>query len=59
MMTGVEVLPLADLKLENIQSYMRLFASRDNSARRDATLYESDREELSFTLNTLTEMQSL
>jgi tetratricopeptide (TPR) repeat protein len=43
--TGIQVMHLPDLKENDIQRGVRLFASRGNSARRDASLCESDEEE--------------
>jgi tetratricopeptide (TPR) repeat protein len=42
---GIQVLDLPDLKENNIQHGVKLFASRGNFARRDASLCESDKEE--------------
>ena len=57
--TNIQALSLPELKLGNIHSCVRLFASRGNPARRDATIYESDEDEQSSTPDMLTELQSL
>ncbi|KAI9782887.1 MAG: hypothetical protein M1816_001668 [Peltula sp. TS41687] len=57
--TSIQALPLPDLKLENLQGSVKLYALRGNSARRDATLYESDEDEQSFVSDMSTELQSL
>ncbi|KAI9776673.1 MAG: hypothetical protein M1816_005151 [Peltula sp. TS41687] len=59
MTTSIQALPLPNLKVENLQSSVKLFASRGNPARRDATLCESDRDEQSFIPDVSTELQSL
>jgi tetratricopeptide (TPR) repeat protein len=59
MKTGIQALPLPNLKLENIRSQVRLFASRGNSERRDATLCESDEDGLPTPSDLLTELRSL
>ena len=43
--TGMQVLHLPDLEEKDIKSAIRLFASRGNSARRDASLCEGEEEE--------------
>jgi CHAT domain/Tetratricopeptide repeat len=58
-MTSIQALSLPDLKLDDIESCVRLFASRGNPARRDATLCESDEDEQLFTPTMSTELRSL
>jgi tetratricopeptide (TPR) repeat protein len=58
-MKSIQALSLPDLKLENIQSCVRLFALRGNPSRRDATIWESDKDEQCFTPNMSTELRSL
>lgn len=57
--TGIQVLHLPDLEVRDIQRGVRVFASRGNSARRDASLCDSDEEEESPTSNVSMELRLL
>lgn len=57
--TGIQVLYLPDLKEKDIQRGTRMFASRGNPARRDASLCESDDEEEPSTSDLTTELLSI
>jgi len=57
--TGIQVMHLPDLKENDIQRGVRLFASRGNSARRDASLCESDEEEEPLTSDLSMELLSM
>jgi hypothetical protein len=59
LMTGIQIVPLPNLKLGDIRGQLKLFASRGNSPRRDATLYESDEDGPSFGPDILTELRSI
>lgn len=57
--TGVQVLLLPDLKENNIQRSIRMFASRGSRPRRDALLCDSDNEEEPSTSDLTAELVSL
>ena len=59
MTTGIHALPLPSLKIENVRRQVRLFASRGNPARRDATLCEDDEDELPPIPDLSTELRSI
>lgn len=55
--TDIQYLPLPDLKIENIQKQVSLFASRGNPARRDGTLCVVDEAEVLPVADLSTELQ--
>ena len=57
--TGVQTLHLPNLKESNIQRSLRMFASRGNRSRRDASLCDSDDEEEPSTSDLTAELVSL
>ena len=57
--TGVQVLHLPDLKENNLRRGLRMFASRGNRSRRDASLCDSDDEEESPTSDLTAELASM
>ena len=57
--TGVQVLHLPDLKANDIQRGMRMFASRGNRPRRDASLCDSDDEDGPSTSDLTAELVSM
>ena len=57
--TGVQVLYLPNLKESNIQRSLRMFASRGNRPRRDASLCDSDDEEEPSTWDLTAELVSI
>ena len=57
--TRVQVLHLPDLKENNLRRGLRMFASRGNRPRRDASLCESDDEEESSTSDLTAELASM
>lgn len=57
--TGVQASHLPDLKEKNIQRGLRMFASRGNRSRRDASLCDSDDEEEPSTSDLTAELASI
>ena len=57
--TGVQVLHLPDLKENDIRRGLRIFASRGNRPRRDASLCDSDEEEEASTSDLTGELASI
>ena len=55
----INVLHLPGLRVDDVQRQVRLFASRGNPARRDATLEEGDDDKVDFPPDLLSELQSI